>query len=290
MLDASGVHIVAEQNPRGAGEGRRRAGGGRRGGPRARPRHVPGRAVRGPRGTRRRRGTSAATPWPRRTTARRSWGSRPDAPGRRFSLWEMLPRHVRAMDTSGDLRRFVACLQEVTDLLLADIDALPDLWSIERAPAAFVMRLLRDLGKPVRRHGRFRRSSVAGLAEVLVQLYQRKGTEMAIRDAVRFFIGVEVEAVVPTKTRRWCWRVGAGVGLGPRAVVSFCAVRVRRGGLAGVVGVRAATRWRAGGAAEAGAHALRPGLLNRSRRRCPSIGSSVSASWASARTFTDGSG
>src|SRR5206468_4171468 len=39
---------------------------------------------------------------------------------RSFDLWEMLPQHVRASDDSGELALFVACLQDVVDLLLAD--------------------------------------------------------------------------------------------------------------------------------------------------------------------------
>ncbi|MCU0699586.1 MAG: barstar family protein [Myxococcaceae bacterium] len=35
---------------------------------------------------------------------------------------------------TGDLFWFIACLQEVTDLLLADIDRWPDIFDLERAP------------------------------------------------------------------------------------------------------------------------------------------------------------
>lgn len=48
---------------------------------------------------------------------------RPARPAnRRFDLWQMMPKHNRRDDHTGDLLRFIACLQEVTDLLLADID------------------------------------------------------------------------------------------------------------------------------------------------------------------------
>ena len=49
-----------------------------------------------------------------------------------FDLWGMLPKWNRAIDSSGDLARFVACLQEVTDYLLAGIDVFTEIFDIER--------------------------------------------------------------------------------------------------------------------------------------------------------------
>ena len=72
--------------------------------------------------------------------------ARPDA--RRFDLWSMLPKHNRREDRTGDLWRFIACLQEVTDLLLAEVDRFPEVFDIERAPEAFVDLILADLGNP----------------------------------------------------------------------------------------------------------------------------------------------
>ena len=47
----------------------------------------------------------------------------PPAPaGRRFDLASFLPAINLRLDETGDLRRFIACLQDVVYLLLADID------------------------------------------------------------------------------------------------------------------------------------------------------------------------
>ena len=63
-------------------------------------------------------------------------GFRPVTPTRRrFQLWEMIPKHNRREDTTGDLWRFISCLQEVTDLLLSEIDLFPDI-SIGDAPVS----------------------------------------------------------------------------------------------------------------------------------------------------------
>src|SRR5690606_15451591 len=116
---------------------------------------------------------------------------RPEA--RRFDLWSMLPKHNRREDRTGDLWRFIACLQEVTDLLLAEVDRFPEVFDLERAPEGFVDLILADLGNPfpfdLDELGKRR------LASVLVEMYRQKGTARGIINAVRFFLGVEIEAV-----------------------------------------------------------------------------------------------
>ncbi|CAM4543867.1 Phage tail protein [Myxococcus xanthus] len=107
----------------------------------------------------------------------------------------MLPGHNRRDDVTGDLRRFISCLQEVTDLLLSDLDAFPDVFDLERAPEAFLDAILQDLGNPfaleldvlARRR----------LAAILVDMYQQKGTALGLRNAIRFFLGIEVRAISP---------------------------------------------------------------------------------------------
>jgi len=114
-------------------------------------------------------------------------------PTRRFELWQMLPKHNRRDDTTGDLWRFIACLQEVTDLLLADVDRWPDIFDLERAPEGFLDLILQDLGNPFP----FELDTLGKrrLASVLVEMYQQKGTATGIENAVRFFLGVEIAAI-----------------------------------------------------------------------------------------------
>jgi len=121
-------------------------------------------------------------------------GFAPPRPARRrFDLLSMLPSHVRRDDATEDLRRFVACLQEVTDLLMASIDRWPDILDLERAPEAFVDAILLDLGNPFEfllDLGGKRR-----LAGSLVQMYRLKGTAIGIERALRFFLGIEARVV-----------------------------------------------------------------------------------------------
>jgi phage tail-like protein len=135
-------------------------------------------------------GNPTAAPWNVVVIA----GFRPPRPAaRRFDLWSMLPKHNRRSDTTGDLARFIACLQEVTDLLLADVDRFADIFDLERAPEPFLDLILRDLGNPFP----FDLDTLAKrrLAAVLVEMYRQKGTAPGIRNAIRFFLGVDISAI-----------------------------------------------------------------------------------------------
>ncbi|RKI05693.1 phage tail protein [Corallococcus sp. AB030] len=137
-------------------------------------------------------GNPMLAPYHRATFA----GFRPARPpARSFQLWDMLPRHNRRDDVTGDLHRFISCLQEVTDLLLADLDALPDVFDMERAPEPFLDAILQDLGNPFA----FELDVLARrrLAAILVEMYQQKGTALGLRNAIRFFLGIEVRAISP---------------------------------------------------------------------------------------------
>lgn len=119
-------------------------------------------------------------------------GFRPQRPpGRRFDLWSMLPKHNRRRDETGDLGRFVACLQEVVDLLLADVDRMPREIDLERASERSLDAILRDLGNPFALElddAQHRR-----LAASLVEMYRMKGTAVGIRRALAFFLAIDAE-------------------------------------------------------------------------------------------------
>jgi phage tail-like protein len=118
-------------------------------------------------------------------------GYRPPSPaGRRFDLWSMLPGHNRRDDATGDLRRFIACLQDVLDLLLAEVDRFGDIFDLERAPSGFLDLILHDLGNPFSFDlGDLEKRR---LAAVLVEMYRQKGTAVGITNAIRFFLGIDV--------------------------------------------------------------------------------------------------
>lgn len=112
---------------------------------------------------------------------------------RRFDLWSMLPVYNRRDDITGDLWRFISCLQEVNDLILTEVDRFSDIFDLERAPEPFLDLILQDLGNPfpfdLDELGKRRLSSV------LVEMYRQKGTAIGIKNAIRFFLGIDVTAV-----------------------------------------------------------------------------------------------
>ncbi|MEZ4442334.1 MAG: phage tail protein [Polyangiaceae bacterium] len=118
---------------------------------------------------------------------------RPSA--RRFDLWSMLPRHNRRSDVTGDLRRFIACLQEAFDLLMVEADRFSDVFDIERAPEAFLALILHDLGNPFPFD--LDELDKRRLASVLVEMYRQKGTAIGIENAIRFFLGIDITAITP---------------------------------------------------------------------------------------------
>jgi len=110
---------------------------------------------------------------------------------RRFDIWTtMVPAKNRREDATGELRSFVDCLQDVTDLLLADIDRFDRTWDIERASSTFLELILADLGNPF--DFGLSVAQKRRLAGMLVDLYRQKGLAAGIINAVRFFVGIEV--------------------------------------------------------------------------------------------------
>jgi phage tail-like protein len=119
-------------------------------------------------------------------------GYRPSRPtARRFELWTMLPKYNRRADADGEFARFVACLQEVVDLLLSDIDRMPREIDLDRARPTSIHTLLADLGNPFAIE--LDDSQRRRLAGALIDMYRLKGTALGILRALEFFIGLAVE-------------------------------------------------------------------------------------------------
>jgi phage tail-like protein len=119
-------------------------------------------------------------------------GFAPSRPANRvFDLYRFLPEINRREDETGDLQRFLACLQEVTDLVLVDIDRFTDILDPDLAREPFVDLMLGEFGGPFA----FDLSTVdkRRLLNVLVAMYREKGTVPGIVNAVRFFLGLEVQ-------------------------------------------------------------------------------------------------
>jgi phage tail-like protein len=129
-------------------------------------------------------------------------GYRPPRPiGRRFDLLTMLPERNVADDATNDLHNFIACLQDLLDLALYRIDTFPDIWDYDLCPAAYLDAILYGLGNPFA----FVLSDVdkRRLASVLVTIYEQKGTEVGIINALHFFLGVTATVVCVARDDTW---------------------------------------------------------------------------------------
>jgi phage tail-like protein len=114
----------------------------------------------------------------------------PRPANRAFDLYRFMPEMNRREDATGDLRRFLSCLQEVTDLVLHDIDSYTQILDPDIAPEPFLDLMLGELGNPFPLD--LAVADKRRLLNVLVAMYREKGTESGIRNAIRFFLGLEI--------------------------------------------------------------------------------------------------
>lgn len=127
----------------------------------------------------------------------------PDSPeDRDFQLANMIPSLNIKEDDTGDLANFLGILQDLTDLLLCEVDEWSDIFDPDLCPESFLDAMLLDLGNP------FDFISLTEidkrrLVRILTGVYQQKGTSGGVVNAVRFFLGLEVEVLPINGTNYW---------------------------------------------------------------------------------------
>lgn len=114
----------------------------------------------------------------------------PRPAGRSFDLYSMLPTINRQEDSTQDLARFIACLQEVSDLLLYDVDRFVEILDPDTASEAWLDLMLADLGNPFAFD--LDETDKRRLLRVLVDMYRLKGTIPGITQVVLFFLGLSI--------------------------------------------------------------------------------------------------
>lgn len=127
----------------------------------------------------------------------------PDWPeDRRFVLWDLMGDDDRDGDTHGALERLLDVFQDVVNMRLYDIDRFETLWDVDTAPISFIRAMLQDLGNPFDID-----VSDIKLRRLVTQLapsYAQKGTESAIVNLARFFLGLTVSVYAHNdNTERW---------------------------------------------------------------------------------------
>lgn len=118
--------------------------------------------------------------------------SRPWPDGRRWELLDFVPQINRTEDTTGELELWIACLQDVSDLLLRLIDDWSQILDPDFAPdTGFLDAMLADMGNPFA-FAALSEIDKRRLLRILIDIYKQKGTEPGIIDVVRFFLGIDV--------------------------------------------------------------------------------------------------
>lgn len=110
-------------------------------------------------------------------------------PNRKFSLWDFIPDKNKREDTSRDLERFVRCLDEPVQLMLADVDDFGGILDPIRTRSTVVDFLLSHLGNPFSFATSLSLQKRRDLIYTLIPAYKSKGTAKAIEDIVLFITG-----------------------------------------------------------------------------------------------------
>lgn len=109
---------------------------------------------------------------------------------RSFDLYEMIAQKNRDEDETGELRAFMSVLQDPVDLLLYEIDSFAEILDPNLAPEAFVDAMLADFADPFTFEITLSQKRL--LAQLLIPIYQQKGTAPGIVDAIRLFLGISM--------------------------------------------------------------------------------------------------
>ena len=108
--------------------------------------------------------------------------------GRSFSLDAFVPRHWLEFDDTGDFRTLLDIIQEVSDVVLGDLDRFRLTWEPDRAPAEVLPEMLCHLGNPF--SFPIPEAVQRQLAVELLGLYQLKGTATGMEQAILILLGL----------------------------------------------------------------------------------------------------
>ncbi len=114
---------------------------------------------------------------------------------RAFDLWDHIPEINKAEDTAEELENFIACAQEVLNLLVTDVDRWIEILDSDLAPENFVDLMLSDLGNPFLFSDPLSLVEKRRLVNALVSIYKLKGTTLGVQTAIQFFMGMKSEII-----------------------------------------------------------------------------------------------
>lgn len=109
---------------------------------------------------------------------------------RDFNLYRRWVTADQKAQETGDQLTLYAIWQEPIDLLLGIIDKIADIYDPDLAPEPFLDVMLVEMGNPF--DFPLTENEKRRLVQILVPIYQSKGTGPGIVDAIRLFMGIEV--------------------------------------------------------------------------------------------------
>lgn len=136
---------------------------------------------------------------------------------RDFSILDMVPDENLRQDATRDLERYLRVLDEVLQLILCDVDNWTSLLDIDQIADDNLDAMLLHLGAPFSFAGSLSAEDKRRLASVLVEMYKRKGGEVAIEAIVSFILGIDID-VQPFLNPAGTWTLGVSV-LGGDAIL-----------------------------------------------------------------------
>lgn len=110
-----------------------------------------------------------------------------------FNMVDFMPDENLEQDTSRDLERFLRVIDEPLQLLLCDVDEFTTIMDIDLIDKRNLGALLDHLGVPFSFAPSLSETDQRRLASILVDIYKRKGVEVAIEATVNFLLGFEID-------------------------------------------------------------------------------------------------
>lgn len=126
-------------------------------------------------------------------------------PKKCWDLARLLPDLNRRIDDTGELKAFIEdVLQPVMDLACGDLERFVDQDDVTIADELTVDAMLRDLGNPFEVVFSQSLTRKRLVAQVLISIYKRKGTEPSVADIVRAITGLEIVGIIsPPVLNAW---------------------------------------------------------------------------------------
>lgn len=120
-----------------------------------------------------------------------------------FDVFEMFPRFNRCNDPDNELLHLSRVIQDIFGQILHRIDSFPSVLDPRTAPLATVCDMLSDFGNDNMFTFDMTEAEKRQLVLEIARFQEQVGTEPGMEDAIRFFLGLDVEIVTRADSISW---------------------------------------------------------------------------------------